>query len=204
MDDDEQRPAKKYPISISKLSKTPSWIMLGFVLGALFVIALPPIGDDKAPPPSPVPAEPPKPAIPAVPQVTEIQAVFEDPRWEGFAVWTNDVTEVALWNRDTREFSDFFEVRRLAGANYYRSIPALTWRIMNSKNLPQECPLRFGAPKEMFPDASQRAPVERAWKPQPQPMPATKLPSVEMPKQPAPTLPKIEMQPGAPPSPSGK
>src|SRR5437763_727394 len=137
MDDDEQRPAKKHPISISKLSKTPSWIMLGFVLGALFMIALPPTGDDKpaAPPPA-KPVEPSRPATPTPPRVTTIQAVFEDPRWEEFVTWSNDTAEVALWNPNAREFNDFFEVRRIGGVYYYRSIASLTRPLKNVRALP--------------------------------------------------------------------
>ena len=37
MDEDTPKPEKRYPLPASKLSKTPSWIMLGFLLGAIFV-----------------------------------------------------------------------------------------------------------------------------------------------------------------------
>jgi hypothetical protein len=203
MDDDEQRTAKKYPISISKLSKTPSWIMLGFVLGALFVIALPPIGRDKSAPPPAKPVEPPKPVSPAPSQVATIQAVFEDPRWEAIvaATWSNDINEVAFWNSGTREFSDFFEVRRVAGLNYFRSIPALTRPLMtNVRGLSDDCPLRFTArPLEEInygaepPAANERKP-ERGWKP-PVQKPGVTLPSVTAPERVTPELPKFEISP---------
>lgn len=201
MDDDEQRPVKKHPISISKLSKTPSWIMLGFVLGALFMIALP---EDKPVAPPPKRIEPPKPATPAPSQIAEVQAVFEDPRWKEFIVWADDTTEVAFWNQGTKEFSDLFEVRRAAGANYFRSISALTrpWA-KHRLTLPDDCPLRFTAPRiEDLREAILRsdAAAERSFKPQPQQKPQIDLPSVPAPNRVAPpSLPTIELTPKAPP-----
>jgi len=202
MDDDEQRPAKKYPISIAKLSKTPSWIMLGFVLGALFVIALPPMGGDKPAAEPAKPVEPPKVAMPPEPtQLTTIEAVFEDPRWKEFTFWSNDTTEVALWNHDAKQFSDFYEVRRFGGVNYYRSIPSLTRPIVkNMKALPDDCPLRFTAAvaDEIYRDnvpARTEQPAERGWKPQPHPLPQVTLPSAQMPSREPPSVPKIEMRP---------
>ena len=65
MDDDT--PEKPYPLAASKMSKTPSWIMLGFVLGALFVLAVRPPAPKPAPAPAPVAAEPPKQSAPRNP-----------------------------------------------------------------------------------------------------------------------------------------
>ena len=46
MDDKEPKPEKHYPISTAKMSKTPSWIMLGFLLAAAFVRLLSPLLHD--------------------------------------------------------------------------------------------------------------------------------------------------------------
>jgi hypothetical protein len=205
MDDDEQRPAKKYPISVSKLSKTPSWIMLGFVLGALFVIALPPMEEKKPAPPPRKPVEPPKAATPAPPQLTTIEAVFEDPRWEKYALWSNDTTEVALWNPDTRKFSDFYEVRRLGRVLYYRTLTSLTRPIVkNEPPLPDDCPLRFTAAvaedilrEWKIPEPIDRK-ADRDWKPQQQQLPKVDLAPAQTPNRPPPSLPKIEFKPGSP------
>ena len=68
MDDDETKPEKNYPISTSKMSKTPSWIMLGFLLGAVFVAALPPLRKKPAPETVSIRAlEPVRPAVPREP-----------------------------------------------------------------------------------------------------------------------------------------
>ena len=111
----------------SKPSQIPSWVMLGFVLGAAFVLALPRRREAPASPPSE--AGEPAPAIKYVvaPHLTTIEAVFAE--WGKYAVWDNDVTEVALWNADSKEFSDFYEVVRIGDATYFRSIPRLTDRL---------------------------------------------------------------------------
>jgi hypothetical protein len=121
-------PAESRPPPVSKLSKTPSWIMLGFVLGALFVWSLereqepaatPVLEQEK--PPAPVPP-------PAPPRLMAIEAVFAEAG--GDAVWENDTTEVALWNPETKKYSDFFEVLRSGDNLYFRSIPHLTHPIL--------------------------------------------------------------------------
>src|SRR5688572_30717624 len=99
MDDDERKAEQRYPLSTSKMSKTPSWIMLGFLLGAAFVAALPPLRKRQpAPPPEASgfkAAEPAKKREPREPpQLTTIEAVFAT--WGKHAVWADDVTEVAL------------------------------------------------------------------------------------------------------------
>src|SRR5688572_5942706 len=128
MEHDESKPEKRYPLSASKMSKTPSWIMLGFLLGAAFVAALPPLRKRPAPRPETAvfkAAEPAKKREPREPpQLTTIEAVFAD--WGKYAVWSDDLTEVALWNDREKDYSDFFEVRRYAGVYYFRTIPQLT------------------------------------------------------------------------------
>src|SRR4051812_35386751 len=105
MDDYEDSPAP----APAKLSKTPSWVMLGFVLGAVFVWALPR-------PAKTVSAAPEKAQIAAAPRtpaqvrLTTIEALFSE--WGRFAVWENDLTEVAMWNIEVSQFADIFEVFR--------------------------------------------------------------------------------------------
>ena len=55
------------------------------------------------------------------PQLTTIEAVFAT--WGKNAVWSDDITEVALWNDRDKAYSDFYEVRRYGGAYYFRTIP---------------------------------------------------------------------------------
>ncbi|PTX92453.1 hypothetical protein [Opitutus sp. ER46] len=154
--------------SVAQLSKTPSWVMLGFVLGALVVWALP----RRAPAPAPRPvvvappvAEPARPARPPeVPSLTTIEAVFAE--WSSGAVWDDNRTEVALWNAAVGDYVEFYEVRRIEGTFYFRSIPQLTGvPLRHGKPAPPECPLRFTETeaqyREWLEHGRRERPVER-------------------------------------------
>jgi hypothetical protein len=133
--------------SISQLSKTPSWVMLGFVLGAAFIWALPRHEE----PPRPIVVAAPQPARRATEprELTTIEAVFD--RWADYAIWSQDVTQVALWNAEVGDFAEFYEVRRIGGELYFRSIPHLTNRVVrHGKPPPAECPLRFTETAEQY------------------------------------------------------
>jgi hypothetical protein len=119
------------PVSKEKLSKTPSWIMVGFVLGCLFAY----VADREIekrrgknpPPPRPapvVPAAPPE--VPAGLRLSqnEVDAIFTQA--EGGAVWENDITEIVVFNMRTGKFSDMVEVMRSGPYYYYRPIFRLT------------------------------------------------------------------------------
>jgi hypothetical protein len=170
MEDDELKSQKEYPVSTAKMSKTPSWIMLGFLLGAAFVAALPPFR--KQPPETATfrAVESPKPSTPREPpQLTTIEAVFAE--WGRFAVWSDDITEVALWNSQDKAFTDFYEVRRVGGAIYFRTIPQLTRRIIaHGKPLP-ESPLQFTETEEQYREwlsfGRMERPVDRDARPRP-------------------------------------
>ena len=116
--------AKVYPPSAPRLSKTPSWVTLGFVLGVLFVWALP--RAEKTAAPAPTQSLTVQLLRPAT---TEIEAVFAE--WGRFAVWENDLTEVALWDVDKKSYTICYEVLRSGEALYFRSIPRLTRPVLN-------------------------------------------------------------------------
>jgi hypothetical protein len=131
---DEEAPAPP-----AKPSPIPSWVTLGFVLGALFVLALPRRSAD-APEGHPAAAAP-KPQAPAAPAtLATIDAVFQ--AWGGGAVWSDGTTEVALWSPETKSYSDFYEVVKVDGEFYYRPIPALTRPIL-THGIPENSPLEF-------------------------------------------------------------
>jgi len=136
-----------------KLSKTPSWIMVGFVLGVLAVLGFQhELRRNEPPAPAgpanerPVPEAPPAnvTALTDQPSLAVIEAVFAE--WGGYALWEDERTEVALWNSTTGGFTDFFEVVRLAEGYYFRSIPQLT-RPLTEAVPPSEAPLRFTEPE---------------------------------------------------------
>lgn len=149
MEDDAPDPERRHPPPVARLSKTPSWIMLGFLLGAAFVAALPPL---RKPPPEPPTVRPtPVPAPPAprvTPVLTTIEAVFAE--WGRFAVWSDQLTEVAMWNSQDRAFTDFYEVRRIDGVFYFRSIPSLTRRLISRGRPMPDSPLRFTETEEQY------------------------------------------------------
>lgn len=135
MDEETEAPPQK-----EKPSYVPSWVMLGFILGALFVLALP--NRSKVPgTPAPSPEGPAvKPVKTVPPQMTTIEAVFDV--WNKYAVWSDDTTQVALWNKDTMSYSDCFEVLRTSDGYYFRSIAKLTRPIL-THGVVDESPLQF-------------------------------------------------------------
>jgi len=142
-----------------KMSMTPSWVMLGFVLGALFVLALPPLKEEK-----PLPREsflaPAPPPQPTTPRISTIEAVFAE--WGELAIWDDNVTEVALWNTGTNRYSEFYEVRRIGADTYFRSIPKLTRRIINhGKPPPLNCPLQFTETEQRYQEWLEHGRTER-------------------------------------------
>jgi hypothetical protein len=127
------------PPETRRPSTTPSWVMLGFACGILFMWLLratveetdPPIVDPVEVPPARV-ATPPKPM--------EIEAVFA--QYSELAHWANDLTEVVLWNRGAQEVIDRFEIRRVGETLYFRTIPQLTRRPLNH-GVPDNLPIQF-------------------------------------------------------------
>jgi len=131
------------PIPRSRLSKTPSWITLGFVLGALFVWTLP----REEPAKGPALSTDLEPRVVQLerPKLTEVEAVFAD--WERYAVWKNNITQIAMWDTEKRSYSLFYEVVRQSGDYYFRSIPQLT-RPLLTRGVPSEAPLQFAETEE--------------------------------------------------------
>ncbi|MEO5958180.1 MAG: hypothetical protein ABIZ49_12975 [Opitutaceae bacterium] len=143
MEDDDDQPPKTYPLSPAKMSKVPSWISLGFVLGALAAWTFRPEG--KPQPAPPVPRSQPELVAPKTPlptKLTTVEAVFAD--WGRFAVWDGDTTEIVFWNAGTQDFTETYEVRRSGEALLFRSIARPTAPLIDyGARLPKECPLRF-------------------------------------------------------------
>jgi hypothetical protein len=141
-----------------KLSKIPSWIMVGFIIGALFSLGVqrelakreqqkPAV---KQPVPEPAAVKTPPPSSTTVlkekTSLAAIENVFS--QFESSAVWRNDVTEVALWNAETNKYSECFEVIRSGEAFYFRTIPQLTRPVIRP-NLTPDLPLRFTEPEDV-------------------------------------------------------
>jgi hypothetical protein len=180
MDDDI--PPEPRPPAAAKMSMTPSWVMLGFVLGAFFVWALPE-AEKTPPPPAPVERElAPGMVVARLPRLTEVEAVFA--QWDRFAIWENDVTEVAYWNEETRSFSNFFEVLRSGDRLYFRSIPKLT-RPLIRRGVEAQSPLLFTGVAEV-PDRAAPAPMPE--QPVDRPLPPKVVTPVQQPMATPPPL----------------
>ncbi len=163
MEDEPDAPPSNYPLasSTAKMSKTPSWVMLGFLLGALFVYAMmrpEPAAVSSAAAIPIVAAPPPLEPREAMPLST-IEAVFEV--WKEHVVWSNQTAEVALWNTKERAFSEFYEIRRIGDVHYFRSIPKLTRRVLtHGKELP-DSPLQITETEEQYREWLEHGRTER-------------------------------------------
>ena len=110
-----------------KPSMAPSWVLLGFGIGVLFIWMLPP-----SEPPAAAGLEPAAaPVARSAPQIAVIEAVFAE--WGSAASWENDVTEVALWSSETGSYSQCFQVIRTGGMYFFRSIPRLTRPVLTQR-----------------------------------------------------------------------
>lgn len=139
----DDSPAKTPPPS--QLSKTPSWIMLGFLLGAGFVWLLP--GPEPEVVTVTVKDESPARLVTlrTKPDFSELEAVFNE--WHEHAVWDENRTEVALWDVEAAQYARFYEVLRVGDVFYYRSIPALTRPVL-THGVDPTAPLLFTEPDQ--------------------------------------------------------
>jgi hypothetical protein len=80
------------------------------------------------------------------PRATDIEAVFAE--WGRYAVWENDLTEVALWDVEKKAYSIYYEILRSGDLYYFRSIPQLT-RPLLTHGVPRKSPLQYTEPEEM-------------------------------------------------------
>jgi hypothetical protein len=159
MDETEDVPTAPRP----RLSKTPSWVTLGFILGALFVWTLP--REDKRSVATLSSQTPVQVVQLERPKLTEVEAVFAE--WERFAVWKNNVPQVAMWDTEKRSFSVCYEVLRQNGDFYFRSIPQLTRPVL-TRGVPENAPLQFAETEE-----SKRAWIEHGqFEPRSEPTPS--------------------------------
>ena len=155
-----------------KPSLIPSWVMLGFILGALCVWALP-HPKESGPPPAPVEIRA-APVAPA-PRHSDIEALFSE--WGRYAVWADDKTYICTWDPTTQTFANCFEVLRRGDVLYFRTIERpRNLRVI--EGVPDKSPLEFLNP---VPDRTLR------WE---RPSP---------PEQPPPEKPAAVVQPQTPP-----
>lgn len=176
MSDDENADDGEVKSSREKASKIPSWIMVGFVLGALSFYT---VGDyfgsrEKTPAPAPAasasaaqpapssePAPAPQPpdtstkASPLIDNSRQmtlfaIDAIFR--QWEVNAMWEYGTTQVVFWNPEDKQYSTAVEVFRLGSDDtgyeyYYRRISRLTRTPIRDDSRP-DAPIIFTESEE--------------------------------------------------------
>jgi hypothetical protein len=134
--EDFGQPPPSRPELPPKPSMAPSWVLLGFGIGVLFIWMLPP-----SEPPAAAGLEPAAaPVARSAPQIAVIEAVFAE--WGSAASWENDVTEVALWSSETGSYSQCFQVIRTGGMYFFRSIPRFTRPVL-TRGVRDNSPLQF-------------------------------------------------------------
>ena len=99
------------PASSAKPSQVPSWVMVGFALGILTMWAFDSGDDAPAPPPAATTPSPTKTSEELAPRdnplsrggkpsLEVVQDLFAGLR--DWAFWTDNRTEIAVWNRDRK------------------------------------------------------------------------------------------------------
>lgn len=130
------QPPPSRPELPPKPSMAPSWVLLGFGIGVLFIWMLPRSEIPAAAGLEPAPA----PVARSAPQIAVVEAVFAE--WGSAASWENDGTEVALWSSETGSYSQCFRVIRTGGMYFFRSIPRLTRPVL-TRGVRDNSPLQF-------------------------------------------------------------
>jgi hypothetical protein len=134
--EDFGQPPPSRPELPPKPSMAPSWVLLGFGIGVLFIWMLP-----RSEIPAAAGLEPASaPVAQTAPQIAVIEAVFAE--WGSAASWENDGTEVALWSSETGSYSQCFQVIRTGGMYFFRSIPRLTRPVL-TRGVRDNSPLQF-------------------------------------------------------------
>lgn len=149
------------------LSKTPSWIMLGAVIGAAagWSVKDYQISREReateaqarataaaAAKPAPAPAPVPKPE-PTELSLSDMEAIFE--KWQDKAMWRNELTEVVFWDRVSNQYKFPVEVQRNGDQYFYRTIPKLTRPLMEGY-VPNDSPIKFTNPDISVSDRTMR------------------------------------------------
>ena len=134
--EDFGQPPPSRPELPPKPSMAPSWVLLGFGIGVLFIWMLPRSETPAAAGLEPAPA----PVARTAPQIAVIEAVFAE--WGSAASWENNGTEVALWSSETGSYSQCFQVIRAGRMYFFRSIPRLTRPVL-TRGVRDNSPLQF-------------------------------------------------------------
>lgn len=124
-----------------KPSTIPSWVTLGFILGALFVWALPRSKEPLTPAPPPEFRSPPTSVVATPPRQSDVEALFS--KWgPRYALWADDVTYVCMYDQASGTFRDCFEVVRRGDTLYFRTVER-PGNLRARDDVPVDSPLEF-------------------------------------------------------------
>lgn len=206
MDDPDEQPEDRAPTP-APLSKTSSWVTVGFLLGAATVWAYL-SHQERLAPAAPVTLSewPAKKQFDRAP-LTEIEAVFF--KYQEHAVWERNLTEVVMWRGDTQTFSEWYEVRRVGEDFYFRSILHISANrrlITHGKPLAADVPLRFTETEAQYMEWFEHGRFERTEEATLQPtlLGPTLVPAGETVPRPPGSKPKIAPAPASAPPPIEK
>lgn len=139
-------------MSAQPASLTPLWLTLGFAGGLAFGWAALRDASASRAAAAPViekstPVEPDRAANPVnAGTLRAVEQMFE--RWGGYAVWENDVTEIAAWDARRKRHADFYAVLRHDGRFYFRSLTVLS-RPLIDHGVSTTMPIAFTEPQWM-------------------------------------------------------
>jgi len=121
--------SEEYSTDKKNLSQIPSWIMVGFLVGITFMWFFDEPDEPELPPVAATPAvveETPAPANPATLSLEVVELLFEE--YRDWVFWSDNRTEIAVWNTQTLDFSDCYEVVRGEEGTFFRPIARLSRR----------------------------------------------------------------------------
>jgi hypothetical protein len=151
-------PAQAPQPSREKLSKVPSWIMLGAVLGGVGFYGAQGFieeqrGKKQGPKTPPAASAPARPATDAAAPAAEkhdaqlslfaIDAVFR--AYGAGAIWEYDLTEIVLWNPETGGYDVAVEVLRNGDTYHYRLLDRLSRPVL-TEGIDPNAPIRLTEP----------------------------------------------------------
>lgn len=173
------------PVEQKSPSQVPSWLMVGFLVG---VVTMWVFRSEPTPPLEPVDSSAEAVAAEAAAgfeseepveemgrmSLETVSALFE--AYRDWVWWTDDKTQIAVWNSDTMGFTDHYEVIRTLEADYFRPIEQFT-RLPLPGYGPDNSPILFTETAEQRAKRQIRANPELAPRPErPDPVEFNTLP----------------------------
>ena len=105
----------------------PVWLTLGIVAGGAVGWLLFHPSEKSAPVVAPPPAA--EAAAKDTATLAATERYFQ--KWGGYAIWQDDITQFGVLSERVARRLDYYEVHRARGQFYFRSLPQLTWVLLD-------------------------------------------------------------------------